>query len=74
MNRVRVLTGLFMGTFMSFVMSGVITAVNTGVDAGFLQRWLLVAFPLAGAIAVPLAVAFGPMARQFAERLSRRSA
>jgi hypothetical protein len=68
------LTGLFMGTFMSFFMSGFITAVNTGLDAGFMQRWLLVAFPLAWLIAVPLAVIFGPMARQMAERLSRSSA
>ncbi len=74
MHKVRLLTGLFMGTFMSFFMSGFITAVNTGLQAGFAERWLLVAFPLAWVMAVPLAVVFGPMARQLAERLSRASA
>jgi hypothetical protein len=71
---VRLLTGLFMGTFMSFFMSGFITAVNTGIDAGLPFRWLAVAFPLAWVVAVPLAVLFGPVARQLAERMARTSA
>lgn len=74
MLKVRLFTGLLMGTMMSFVMSGFITAVNTGVGPDFLGRWVTTAFPLAWALAVPLAIAVGPWAQGMAERIAAGAA